>query len=322
VSVEKAAEMSYRFAAAQLALSKDDFVLMNTVAVNDCYREVVLNMLDTGRLTQAHWFIHEDEAQLKVVKGVIEEPHLRDKISKLVNEEKLHVFVPAKRVKKFYDKLFDTKKVHAVPLQLDVPKKLQTAKKEKDFNKLDFLLTGASSDGRKGQLIVLAALQAFLLKYQSKNPSEYRDFSVHFISIGSDYVSTQVKTIGSAILGKKLHTYPALPRQEALAVAHSCNAVVCSSLNETFGLYIAEGMLMGHIVLRNDSAGREEQLAEGKNGFFIDSDNINQMADVFEKILNKKTLSNQKLLSMSNESREMMKPYINNKYLSKFRLGE
>jgi glycosyltransferase involved in cell wall biosynthesis len=81
-------------------------------------------------------------------------------------------------------------------------------------------------------------------------------------------------------------------------------------------------MLMGHIVLRNDSAGREEQLAEGKNGFFIDSDNINQMADVFEKILNKKTLSNQKLLSMSNESREMMKPYINNKYLSKFRLGE
>ncbi len=322
VSVEKAAEMSYRFAAAQLALSKNDFVLMNTVAVNDCYREVVLNMLDTGRLAQAHWFIHEDEAQLKVVKGVIEEPHLRDKISKLVNEEKLHVFVPAKRVKKFYDKLFNTKRVHAVPLQLDVPEKLQTPKNEKDFDKLDFLLTGASSDGRKGQLIVLSALQAFLLKYQSKNPKGYRDFSVHFISIGNDYVSTQVKTIGSAILGKKLHTYPALPRQEALAVAHSCNAVVCSSLNETFGLYIAEGMLMGHIVLRNDSAGREEQLAEGKNGFFIDSNNINQMADVFEKILNKKTLSNQKLLSMSKTSREMMEPYINNKYLSKFRIGE
>lgn len=322
VSVEKAAEMSYRFAAAQLALSKDDFVLMNTVAVNDCYREVVLNMLDTGRLARAHWFIHEDEAQLKVVKGVIEEPHLRDKIGKLINEDKLLVFVPAKRVKKFYDKLFSTKKVSAVPLQLDVPVELQNTKTSNDFNKIDFLLTGAASDGRKGQLIVLSALQTYLLKYQSKNPSNYRDLSVHFISVGDDYVSSQVKSIGHAILGKKLHTYPALPRKEALSIANSCNAVICSSLNETFGLYIAEGMLMGHIVLRNDSAGREEQLAEGKNGYYIDSNDINQMADVFEKILNKKSTPNKALLSMSKTSQQMMEPYTNNKYISKFTIGE
>jgi hypothetical protein len=110
-------------------------------------------------------------------------------------------------------------------------------------------------------------LQTFLLKYQAKNPNAYRDFEVHFISIGSDYVSNQVQSIGQAVLGDKLHTYPALPRKQALEIAETCNAVICSSLNETFGLYIAEGMLMGHIVLRNDSAGREEQLEEGKNGF-------------------------------------------------------
>lgn len=321
VSVEKAAELNYRFAAAQLALEKDDFVLINTIAIYDCYREVVLNMLQHSRLKNAHWFIHEDEAQLKVVKGVIEEPHLRDKIGKLINEDRLLVFVPAKRVKKYYDKLFSTKKVSAVPLQLDVPKELQNIKTKNDFNSIDFLLTGAASDGRKGQLIVLSALQIFFLKYQSKNPSNYRDLSVHFISIGDDYVSTQVKSIGKAILGEKLHTYPAVPRNKALSIANSCNAVICSSLNETFGLYIAEGMLMGHIVLRNDSAGREEQLAEGENGYFIDSNDIHQMADIFEKILNKMTTSNSTLLSMSKASQQMMKPYTNNKYLNKFKIG-
>ncbi len=322
VKVEKAAEMSYRLAAAQLALSRDDFVFMNTVAVYDCYREVILNMLNLGRLTQAHWFIHEDEEQLKVVKGVIKEDDLREKIGRLLNDNRLSIYVPALRVKSYYDKLFVTKNVKVVPLQLDVPKNLQKKRTLKDFKKINFLITGASSDGRKGQLIVLSALQTYLLKYRSKNPSNYRDLSVYFISVGDDYVSSQVKSIGHAILGKKLHTYPALPRKEALSIANSCNAVICSSLNETFGLYIAEGMLMGHIVLRNDSAGREEQLAEGKNGYYIDSNDINQMADVFEKILNKKSTPNKALLSMSKTSQQMMEPYTNNKYISKFTIGE
>jgi glycosyltransferase involved in cell wall biosynthesis len=323
VSVEKAAELNYRLAAAQLALEQDDFVLMNTVAIYDCYREVVLNMLQHNKLKNAHWFIHEDEAQLRVVKGVIEEPGTRNKISQLINSSKLHIFVPAKRVKLFYDKLFETNRVKAVPLKLEVPENLFSINRSSsDFDSVRFLLTGAASDGRKGQLIVLAAFQAFLLKYAVNNPSAYRDFEMHFISVGNDYVSTQVKTIGNAILGNKLHTYPALSRHKALEIAHRCNAVICSSLNETFGLYVAEGMLMGHVVLRNDSAGQEEQLSEGKNGFFIDSNDINQMAEVFERILNKNTTPNNAFLSMSRFSQKMMKPYATNIYLNHFVLGE
>lgn len=319
VSVEKGAELSYRLAAAQLALGEDDFVLMNTVAIYDCYREVVLNMLHHARLKKAHWFIHEDAEQLRVVKGVIEEEHLRTKIGELINKDQLRLFVPARRVKKFYDELFETTKVQSVPLQLDVPSTLIRQKDEKDFERIKFLLTGASSDGRKGQLIVIAALQTFLLKYQAKNPNAYRDFEVHFISIGSDYVSNQVQSIGQAVLGDKLHTYPALPRKQALEIAETCNAVICSSLNETFGLYIAEGMLMGHIVLRNDSAGREEQLEEGKNGFYIDSNDINQMADVFEEVLSLK-LTEAKLLKMSRHSQKLMESYKDNSYLSFFEI--
>ncbi len=74
-------------------------------------------------------------------------------------------------------------------------------------------------------------------------------------------------------------------------------------------------------MLRNASAGMEEQLSEGKNGYFIDGDNINQITDTLEKIMNKKTISNSKLLSMSKESQVMMKNYKDNKYLKHFKIG-
>jgi glycogen synthase len=54
----------------------------------------------------------------------------------------------------------------------------------------------------------------------------------------------------------------------------TCNAVICCSFNEALPLYVLEGMSMGHIVLRNDAGGMEEQLAETVNGFRQVADRI------------------------------------------------
>ena len=39
---------------------------MNTVAVSRNYLEVVLDLVQTGRLAHAYWYIHEDVDQLPV----------------------------------------------------------------------------------------------------------------------------------------------------------------------------------------------------------------------------------------------------------------
>lgn len=313
VKIEKAAIMSYGLTAAQLALKKNDFVLMNTVAVYDNYREVCLNMLAHSRIERLSWFIHEDEPQLEIVSPSLLKQKNIQNISKLVNSGGLRIFVPSLRIKKLYDELFSTNTVTTVPLRIPVPEKYMKKRVAKDYDKLAFYLSGSPRDGRKGQLIALSAFNTFLLKYNDRNPEKYRDFEVNFLTIGDDYISQQIKSIGSSTLGERLNIYPSLPLEEALEVCNKSNVVICCSLNETFAIYVAEGMLMGHIVLRNNSAGVDEQLVDGKNGFLI-TDNVNEFADKIETLLNKK-MSNAELLAMSKSSQELMKEYSTNKYL-------
>lgn len=314
VKLEKAAHgVGGPLTGLQLSLRRNDFVLMNTVAVFENYRTYVFNLLSVGRLKHAYWFIHEDVAQTRVVAPELLAKENIDRIHKLVESGKLTIIVPSKRVKEDYDELFETKLIQHIDLRIDVDEKYINPPQPKDYSKLSFLLSGTAADGRKGQLIALPAFQQFLLKYKAKNPENYREFDVHFVGVNSDYISQQIKSVGHAILGDKLHIHPSIPKDEAMEVTARCNAVICCSLNETFGLYVAEGMAMGHIVLRNDSAGMEEQLEDGKNGYFIDSEDINQFADVLEKLLNTQTTDTQ-LADMGLASKEIAERFLSQNY--------
>ena len=72
---------------------------------------------------------------------------------------------------------------------------------------------------------------------------------------------------------------------------------------------------MGHIVLRNNSAGQDEQLQEGVNGYAIDHTDIKQFASVIECILNKESLSDAQLYKMGYNSQAIIKTYGSNTYL-------
>lgn len=315
--------LNLRLVGMQLSLNKNDAVLMNTVAIYPNYRDYVLNALSADKLSKATWFIHEDIEQTKVITPELFADEYIEKIRMLVKNNKLFLLVPSVRVARDYEKLFSLHEntVKVVSLHVDVEDIYQKKKTPKDYGKLGFYMSGNSSDGRKGQLLAIAAFQKFIDKYQSVHPEQYRKFDIHFVAIGeSDYVSTQIKLIGDSVLGKNLHTYPPLPRDEALSIASKCNTVLCCSLNETFGLYIAEGMLMGHVVLRNKSAGFEEQLVEGKNGYFMDISNIEQMAKTLEKVLNKKTISNEKLCNMGDASKQIAREFSKNSYLDQIEL--
>lgn len=72
---------------------------------------------------------------------------------------------------------------------------------------------------------------------------------------------------------------------------------------------------MGHVILRNNSAGVDEQLQEGKNGYLIDHTDVPAFADVIEKVLSRKKTSDEQLQKMGETSQKIAKSFSENTYL-------
>lgn len=316
VRIDKSAHaLSFRMIRLQLGLHYNDFVLLNTIAIYDNYREFILLWLKLGRLKHAYWFIHEDKAQIPVVNHTFLEKHTTHRIKVLNSKNQLSILVPSNRIMKEYNTLLGISTTKVIPLKVQVDKQYTTKRSTSNYQTINFFISGTPSDGRKGQMIAIAAFSYFHEHYYTKSPEQYRDFKLDLISIKDDYISQQIKWMGKSLLGNKVKYYPSMPRKEALKLMSNSNAVICCSLNETFALYVAEGMLMGHIVLRNNSAGMQEQLKAGVNGFFIDHTDVKQFGKVIEKLLNKDKSSNHKLQKMGLESQKMMIDYTDNSYI-------
>jgi glycosyltransferase involved in cell wall biosynthesis len=298
----------------QLKLQRPDFVLLNSSAVSQSYRRFVIRSLLMRHLEKAVWLIHEDTEQLSITAPDLLDPRYLGSVRELVDDARLQIFVPSRRAKLDYDDLLGTSEVRTLKLRVEVPKRFRGPRNVDDYGRIDFLLTGVPKDGRKGQLIALFAFQRFLRLYHDEHPERYRPFSLSFVGVGDDYISRQCRMLGTALLGENMRVLPRTSHDDALVVARRCNAVICCSFNEAFPLYIAEGMAMGHVVVRNDVAGKEEQLEEGRNGYLIESDDIAQMADVLESMLNRETTSNEALHTMGQASQAMIGPYIDASY--------
>ncbi|RKV93932.1 MAG: glycosyltransferase family 1 protein [Candidatus Saccharimonas sp.] len=306
ISLDKAVlGIGGRLIRAQLGIKKDDFVLLNTVAIYSNYRDCILWMLETDQLNEATWFIHEDKPELRFG----EDKGLINRIENLIKSGKLKIFVPSHQTAEEYNDYFSTDKIKVITLRVEVPEIYESEHKTSDFNTIRFMLSGTSTDGRKGQLLAISALAKLQAEYISKDPSQYRDFSLTLLAVGKDdYISSQVRSIGKGLLGNKVAFYETKPKDEAMEFTSKCNATICSSLNETFGLFVAEGMLMGHILIRNKASGYHEQIVDGKNGYLVNTNNINEFTKILEKIVNKNQ-SNADLKKMSDSSFEMAQKF-------------
>lgn len=293
---------------AQLGIKPDDFVLLNTVALYPNYRDYIFGLLERGKLKKAVWFIHEDKPEIR-----FEDKGLVRRVKQLLAAGLLDIYVPSAQTMDDYNEFFETDTVKVVTLRVSVPEKFEAARKKSDFDTMRFVISGTPSDGRKGQLLAIAAFSKYLNSIHTEEPEKYRDFELHLISIEDDYISSQIKSIGDGLLDSRVHYYPKVSKKEAMAITANCNATICCSLNETFALYVAEGMMMGHVLLRNNSSGSKEQLIDGKNGYSIDSNDIDDIANNIAQILNKK-LSNTKLVEMSHASQEIARAFADANY--------
>lgn len=293
----------------QMRLRRDDFVLMNTVSVPFAYRHFIFNRLERGMLDRAVWFIHEDGPH----RWFSEDP-LRDRTKSLLDAGKLTIVVPSSQVARAYRDYFDTVNVHPIALRVTLPEGMMPPRRADDYDTLRFVMSGNPRGGLKGQLLAIAALHKSSCSATEETLEGYRDFELHLVGgMEDDYVSRQVGIIGEGLLPGRIWLYPHLSRDAALEIARSCNVTICTSFTEAFPLFVAEGMLMGHVLVRNLAAGHEEQLQDGVNGFLVDTSSLDALVNAFGNIRDRR-ISNEQLQRMSLASQIIAREFTSNNY--------
>ncbi|MDR1447400.1 MAG: glycosyltransferase [Candidatus Ancillula sp.] len=295
-----------------LNIAPDDFVLLNTSAILGEYANPIFEMLGNGSLKKAFWFIHENNLiHLKNFEGI------RENITHLLKIGLLEIFAPSQECAELISKYFGN--MHIQPIQLFVdPSGNSVQRYSDDFSHLDFYISGNPSDGRKGQILFYTALQTAYYKHLKKHPGDYRSFTIHLTTVGNSWISQTIKILAKATPEIEFQLYPPVSFQDAQRIQKTCNVTVCTSLSESFALYIAEGMTMGHVLLRNNTADYKNQIEDGINGFLFEMHDFNELVEKIELILNLKKTSNEKLLQMSEESVKMVTPFTHKNYLEQF----
>lgn len=292
-----------------LAYAPGDVVVLNTVAFSDTMRDSIYGNLENGTIKKLVWYVHEDEPE-----HIFSAAETK-RIKRLMQKDLITIFVAAVRTRDHYAEHFDSADhIKTQSYRVKVPKKYHKVRTSKDFDTLNFILPGMVGDGRKGQLPILYAFIEFKKRYFDASPDEYRNFSLTYIGMGGDFLSRQLLKHTKAGLGSHFKYFGKISHDACLEQDLEANVTVCYSMRECLPMFVYEGMIAGHPLLRNDSSGLEEQLVDGKNGFYLDSEDFEQVIQSIEAICNKSQTSNEALADMSRQSYDIVSKLQDAKY--------
>lgn len=287
-----------------------DTVILNTVAHSETVKEAIFSMAEQKVINQIIWYLHEDDPEL------LFRADEQRRIKKMLQNGQMKILIAADKMLQNYIAYFGTKKnIVKQTYRHIVPQKYHRQLSEQDFSKkLTFVLPGTMGDGRKGQLPIFYAFNQFYHQYYLKNKNAYRDFELILVGISTDFLSRQLLN-HVASLKDHFSYYERVSWIENLAIVAKSNMTICYSLRECLPLFVFEGMISGHPILRNDSSGMAEQLQPGKNGFYLESKGYEQVVEVIEKVLNKSKTSDKQLAAMSRQSYKIAEKQEHNSYL-------
>lgn len=249
-------------------------------------------------------------------------PDEHRRIKKMLATNRIELLTVAKRIRDNYANYFVTDhNINILPYRHVVPKQFHRVLTAHDFTKkIKFVLPGTIIDGRKGQLPIFYAFVQFYEHYYKPNPKAYRDFELVVVGISTDFstdfLSRQLLAHEQALKGH-FTCHPTVPWNQCLAIISQANMTVCYSLREGLPLFVFEGMIAGHPILRNDCSGMEEQLKPGVNGWYLETSDFQQVVRTLESVLNKAKTSDAKLAGMSKASYDIAKKQETNDYLSR-----
>jgi glycosyltransferase involved in cell wall biosynthesis len=293
-----------------------DTIILNTVAHSETVKEAVFSAVEKSLIKQIIWYLHEDDPDMLFRQDE------KVRIKKMLDNNRMKLLIAAKKMRQNYTNYFDTNKnILLQPYRHIVPSKYHRTLKESDFSKkLTFVLPGTMGDGRKGQLPIFYAFVKFLEEYYKNNENEYRDFELVYIGLDDDFLSRQVLLHKQSLDGHFSY-HGRVAWEKDLDIVSTGNITICYSIRECLPLFVFEGMINGHPILRNDSSGIDEQLIDGKNGFYLESSDFNQVVKTLEEVLNKSKTTDKKLAAMSNISYNIAKQQEKNTYLTCIKEG-
>lgn len=289
--------------------NKDDIVILNSFGLSRPVVHSTIQAAKNGTLGAFYWYGHEATPE-----GFIEND-TRDAFRELLETDKAKLYGVSKGSVDDYIRFFGTdKNVAVMTFRFDFPEDRFTTLPAERFNTIDFVVTGAVSDGRKGQLPILYAFLSFYNIYYKNNPDRYRDFSLKFIGVdGVGYVKKQMELSAQGLDGRA-EVIGQISRNEVLDIVEEANFTICYSVHESMGIFVYEGMAFGHPIIRNDCYGQEEQLVDGKNGFAVTNADFNGLCEMIEKVLHRKKTTNKQLAEMSKAGNIVARQATKNQY--------
>ena len=303
-----------------LDLNDGDVVVFNTFAISRTTALSALQAIKQGKVRNIYWYGHENSPD-----GFVD-PEIRREFTALLKSNKAKVYAVSEATLREYVKFFGTSKnVEKMTFPFNFPKDRFKTRSANDFNELRFVTTGSMMDMRKGQYPLVYAFLDFYHNYYKTSPEDYRNFHLELIGAyeksdlepqAAYHVKNIKKQLDLSAAGLDDHfsmTF-GLPHEKALEKIEAANVTICYSLYEALGIFVYEGMATGHPIIRNESAGQEEQLIDGKNGFAVSSKDFAGLVEVIEKMLNKKKTSNEDLAKMSKLSNDIAQKATVNEY--------
>ena len=292
-----------------LNYNKGDIVILNSFGLSRAVTHSTIQAAKNNTLDAFYWYGHEATPERFV------DLDTRDEFVKLLESNKAKLYAVSKGSAEAYKEFFGTdKNTEVMNFRFDFPSDRFAVKDPEDFEKLDFIVTGAVSDGRKGQLPILYAFLNFYNNFYKKNPKAYRDFSLKFIGVDeAGYIKKQMEVSAKGLDGK-CEIVGQIPRAKVLDFVEEANMTICYSYHESMGIFVYEGMAFGHPIIRNDCYGQEEQLIDGGNGWAVRNDDYQTLCDAIEESLNLEKTSNDKLAKMSKVSEEIAEKATHSEY--------
>ena len=292
-----------------LNYNKGDIVILNSFGLSRAVTHSTIQAAKNNILDAFYWYGHEATPERFV------DLDTRDEFVKLLESNKAKLYAVSKGSVEAYKEFFGTdKNTEVMNFRFDFPSDRFAVKDPEDFEKLDFIVTGAVSDGRKGQLPILYAFLNFYNNFYKKNPKAYRDFSLKFIGVDeAGYIKKQMEVSAKGLDGK-CEIVGQIPRAKVLDFVEEANMTICYSYHESMGIFVYEGMAFGHPIIRNDCYGQEEQLIDGGNGWAVRNDDYQTLCDAIEESLNLEKTSNDKLAKMSKVSEEIAEKATHSEY--------
>ena len=190
---------------------------------------------------------------------------------KLMTEAKKYFPVPTTRIQKL------TYGIQKLDSDLDT--------KEKFFetNNLnpDLLTIGIFSriENQKGQHLVIEAMKKIKSNVQLLIVGHVMDIS---------YKGVLEKLIMESDLSKFVKFIA--HSEKPMRIMPFCDLIILPTYEETFGLVVAEAMIMGVPVIGSDAGGVPEIIEDGKNGLMFETKNSNSLAEKILIFINNKEL--------------------------------